>query len=406
MKKVLYLSYDGLTDSLGQSQVLPYLIGLSKKGVDYHVISFEKPKQYNLLKNQIQIICDEHGITWHPQFYTKKPPVLSTLRDMGEMRRQAKRLHKINQFNIVHCRSYIPGIIGMYLKKHNRIKFLFDMRGFWADERVEGNIWNIKKPVYKFIYNFFKKKESQLFKNADHIISLTHKGKKVILNNKKWSTDNEKVTVIPCCVDMELFDPTTIRLVAQENLRHALKISENDLVLGYVGSIGTWYMLDEMLDFFKVQYEKNNRLKFLFITQEASENIFNIAKNKSIPKKAILIASTSHKYVPLHISLFDFSLFFIRPTYSKQASSPTKQAELMAMGIPVICNSGVGDTDEIIERHQSGIVIKELNRKNYEIINLSAFKSNAEDLRKGATEVFSLKNGVALYWECYCKVLN
>ena len=38
---ILYLSYDGMTDPLGQSQVLPYLAGLSKKGFRFHLISFE-----------------------------------------------------------------------------------------------------------------------------------------------------------------------------------------------------------------------------------------------------------------------------------------------------------------------------------------------------------------------------
>jgi hypothetical protein len=52
----------------------------------------------------------------------------------------------------------------------------------------------------------------------------------------------------------------------------------------------------------------------------------------------------------LNISLFDTSIFFIRPTYSKKASSPTKQGEIMAMGIPLICNYGVGDTDEIVKK--------------------------------------------------------
>ena len=40
-KNVLYISYDGMTDPLGQSQVLPYLSGLSKEGYSFHLISFE-----------------------------------------------------------------------------------------------------------------------------------------------------------------------------------------------------------------------------------------------------------------------------------------------------------------------------------------------------------------------------
>ena len=45
--KVLYISYDGMTDPLGQSQVLPYVFGLQKRGYEFHVLSFEKMDRYN-----------------------------------------------------------------------------------------------------------------------------------------------------------------------------------------------------------------------------------------------------------------------------------------------------------------------------------------------------------------------
>ena len=43
--KVLYISYDGMTDPLGQSQVLPYLEGLAKKNYAITLISFEKEER-------------------------------------------------------------------------------------------------------------------------------------------------------------------------------------------------------------------------------------------------------------------------------------------------------------------------------------------------------------------------
>ena len=41
--RVLYISYDGLLDPLGQSQVVPYVRELARRGVALTVISFEKP---------------------------------------------------------------------------------------------------------------------------------------------------------------------------------------------------------------------------------------------------------------------------------------------------------------------------------------------------------------------------
>ena len=46
-KHILFVSYDGMTDSLGQSQVLPYIREISKKDYRYTLISFEKEAYAN-----------------------------------------------------------------------------------------------------------------------------------------------------------------------------------------------------------------------------------------------------------------------------------------------------------------------------------------------------------------------
>ena len=126
------------------------------------------------------------------------------------------------------------------------------MRGFWADERVEGKIWNLKNPIFRVVYNFFKKKEKDYFLNADSIVSLTYAGKKEITSWKGFEQLESKIEVIPCCADLEKFDPSKITPEQKKEVRATFNFAENDRILGYVGSIGTWYMLDEMLDFFKL----------------------------------------------------------------------------------------------------------------------------------------------------------
>ena len=59
---ILYISYDGLTDSLGQSQILPYIIGLSKQGYRFTIVSAEKEKVYACGKDEIQKIKEDFDI--------------------------------------------------------------------------------------------------------------------------------------------------------------------------------------------------------------------------------------------------------------------------------------------------------------------------------------------------------
>jgi glycosyltransferase involved in cell wall biosynthesis len=104
--------------------------------------------------------------------------------------------------------------------------------------------------------------------------------------------------------------------------------------------------------------------------------------------------------------LFDFSIFFIRPTYSKKASSPTKQGELMAMGIPLICNSGVGDTDKIVKDYEAGIVLTDLTDQAYSAINTELPGFKKERAIAGANEFYSLNEGVKRYLKVYTSLLN
>ena len=401
---ILYLSYDGITDPLGQSQVLPYLVGLSKEGYRFHLISFEKAERFEKHESTIRRICEEAGITWHPLSYTKKPPLLSTMYDLRRMKQLAMKLNKRYNFSIVHCRSYISALVGLGMKRKLGTKFLFDMRGFWADERIDGGIWDLSNPVFKSVYNYFKRKELEFFKEADHTVSLTHNGKEEISSWESLRGRKLNIEVIPCCVDLELFNPGTIDPQRQKDLKKELGFKDEESIIGYVGSIGTWYMLPEMLDCFVELQKKDNSLRFLFVTGEKPETILTESRKRNIPDDRIIIRSCLHKEVPLHISLFDLSIFFIRPTFSKKASSPTKQGELMAMGIPIICNAGVGDTDRVVKEYSAGVVLSELDTKAYGTINPTDIPFDRERTMLGAREFYGLESGVHRYLDIYSRL--
>lgn len=393
-----------MTDPLGQSQVLPYLSGLSKHGFEFHLISFEKNDRYKQHRKHIQRICDNSGIHWHPQDYSHQGGLKKTIRQVRRMLKVSHYLYKKHHFEIVHCRSYIAALTGVSLKKKYGSKFVFDMRGFWADERVEGGLWNLGNPLYKQIYNYFKRKEKSFIHKADAIVSLTANGKSEI---EDWKfCDPNKITVIPCCVDLERFDPENTSHAGAGDIRSNLGIDQDTFVLGYVGSIGTWYMLDEMLDFYVQLRSIKKKAHFLFLTNEPVQSVLSAAEKKGITKKETSVLSVLHHEVPHYISSLDASIFFIRPTFSKKASSPTKQGEIMAMGVPIVCNTSVGDTDLIVKEYHAGALVEEFNNEAYlrAIVDLKTFVR--EDAIHGAVEFYSLEKGVNNYFEVYQSLLK
>jgi glycosyltransferase involved in cell wall biosynthesis len=403
--KVLYVSYDGMTDPLGQSQVIPYLVELTKRGCEIHVLSAEKKQVFTERTDYISELLQSSGMFWHPIFYTKKPPVLSTVKDVFKIISSAKKLHREFNFDIVHCRSYIAAFAGLALKKKFNVKFLFDMRGFYADERVDGNLWPQSNPVYKAVYRFFKRKEKRFFTMADYTISLTYAGRDIIHSN--FGFPQISIEVIPCCADLNHFDYHKTDIDKVDILRNELGIEKADFVLSYLGSVGTWYMPDEMMQFFKILKQKYQSAKFLFITRDEASIIYDAARNNNVATEDIIIRAANREEVPNLIALSNASMFFIKPVFSKKASSPTKLAELLGMGIPVICNANVGDIDKFVPENNLGIMISEMNEKGYskaveEIDNL--LKIDPEHLRKVSQNLFSLETGTDRYFGVYKKL--
>lgn len=406
-KNILFISYDGMTDPLGQSQVLPYIIGLSKLGYQFTILSCEKKERFLQQKKRIEDICSKNKIDWQPISYSKNPPILSTIWDIFKLFWKSKALHRKKKFEVLHCRSYIAALVGLKFKTKYNTKFLFDMRGFWANERVDGNVWNLDNPIYRIVYNFFKRKEKEFLIHANKVISLTNAGKNELLNWDIEQLNDEKVEVIPCTADYNVFNISTPEKQKQAKIN--LGLEPKQFVLSYIGSIGTWYMIDEMFHFFSVLKKTKPDAKFLMLTAEKKETIFPIAQRYRIKPEDLIIKFVARENIPEYAHASDFSIFFIQPLFSKKASSPTKMGELMAMGIPLICNANVGDVQSIMETTNGGICIEQLDENAYENVvhelTNSHWKS-PEKLREASKKFYDLQNGLNLYAKTYQEIID
>ena len=127
-----------------------------------------------------------------------------------------------------------------------------------------------RNPIYNMIYKYFKNKEIKFLCEADKIITLTNNAKREI---KSWISSEllskeifEKSYVIPTCVDTELFSASKVNLEDINLRRKLLGLKKESNILLYLGSLGTWYLLDEMLEFFQTVLERFPRATLFFIT--------------------------------------------------------------------------------------------------------------------------------------------
>ena len=372
---VLFISYDGLLDPLGGSQILPYLHSIRQHPRPLHILSYEKPARFNAGGELLKAELASSGIGWTPLSFTTRFGRLGKLWDLSRMYEVALYLQLKHRFGVIHCRSYQAMQVGALLRKLTGVKVLFDMRGLWVDERVDGDIWKLDNSIDASIFKLYKRVEGSLLLSASHIVALTER---VVPELYKLSPDmSAPISVIPCCADFEHFIlPTAKQRMAT---RKELGLPENAFVLSYLGSLGTWYMLEEMLQLFGQAATERKDVHFLLITKDWREEheALIIALGLSHLRTLIHVHEAKRDQVPSYIGCSDLMLSFIKPAYSKIASSPTKIAEALAVGVPVVSNAGIGDIDDMTARLKAGAVI-DLDKPD----SLSDIVSSLDSLKK------------------------
>ena len=396
---VLYISYDGMLEPLGKSQVLAYLKHLVADR-PIHLISFEKAGDWANVAERERIARDISGagIVWHPLHYHKVPSVLATAFDIMQCIIVGVWLCVRYKIKIIHARSYVSSIIALTLKKLFNVKYIFDMRGFWADERIDGGLW----PKGGRIYRVAKWFEKRFLLSADSVVSLTNAA---VDEMKKFDYLQGRLPnfkVITTCTDLNLFD------FKKTNINNS---SKESFVLGYVGSVGVWYLFDETLNCFKLILEKVPSAQLHIINRGGHQYIRERLIDKRINPNKVMIETSDHAGVAKAMQSMDVGIFFIKPVYSKMSSAPTKLGEFLGCGIPCLSNTKVGDMAVILNDEKVGVALDSFDETSMklgieELMTLLNDPEIRERCRSTALKYFSLDIGVRSYNHIYNRLIS
>jgi glycosyltransferase involved in cell wall biosynthesis len=388
--QVLYITYDGLLEPLGQSQVLAYMEKLTPE-CSVHILSFEKNKDRDdearmaAMRERLRAA----GIGWTPLAYHKSPSVPATAYDVAVGTLVALSIVIRKKVKIVHARSYVPALVALALKRAAGVRFIFDMRGFWADERVDGGLW----PKNGRLYRIAKNLERHFLEEADHVVTLTNAGAREIAQFLYLKHRMPPVSVIPTCADLNLFRPGPGH-------------DDNAFTFGYVGSVGTWYLFDEILAFFRTIAERRRDARLLVVNRNEHEMIRTAVQRAGIEMARVEIAAVEHRDVPKYIVRMRVAAAIYMPTYSKIATAPTKLAEYLGCGVPCVGNVGVGDMQEILEGKRVGVALRGFTPVEYDcavdrMFSLLREPNIGKRCVETAREHFSLEMGVDAYRNIY-----
>ena len=389
-KSVLFLSYDGLSDQLGFSQIVPYLEIISKNYLKLKVLSFEKKTRYYRYKKIVFSNLNKHSIQWSPLFFSSKFKRISKIYDILKL----FFLILINLFftkvHIVHARGHLTAFIANFFLIFFKFNLIFDFRGFWVDERTDNETLNKHKIFDNLFFFFFKYLEKKTLKNSNKIVVLTKNAKKEIV--KLYKIDEDKIFVIPCCTDYVKFKTLDSNKIIQ--IKSKYLNNKNGYIITYLGSLGGVYLLREMFEFFKEFNKINQNSKLLILTNDKkiAQNMLN--DSYSYLSYTVCIKGIQRAQIPFFLSISDFTLSFIKPTYARMASCPTKLSESFAVGTPVISNKNYGDVEEIFNNYNCGLLLNKFSQSEYIRVS-KLITTNNNFIKK------NIKNQTKEYFDIY-----
>lgn len=296
---------------------------------------------------------------------------------------------------VVHVRGYVPGVIGLALKCVTGIRVIFDMRGFWPDEKVDGGAWRHGSGVYRAAKWF----EKRLLTRADVVVSLTRAGVEAMREFPYLRARNTRFEVIPTCTDLELFRPGDRRNGD----------AHQGFVLGYVGSVGTFYLFDEVLECFRELLKERPDARLLVLNRGDHDYVRARIRACGVPIDRAELCSVEYREVPEWMRRMDAAAFFIKPVFSKKSSAPTRLGEFLGCGIPCLVNAGVGDMEPVVSRERAGVVMREFSPEARraavcELLALCMEEGTGARCVEAARRHFSLERGVAAYRKIYLDI--
>jgi glycosyltransferase involved in cell wall biosynthesis len=397
VKGTLYVSYFSIREPLVQTQVLPYLRevgrGVYSDGrtdadtenpMRVSILTFEPPSSPDAEAIRSDLVSD--GIEWYSLPYHKWPSIIATGWDILRGTIFVKRFISRERPDILHGRVHVPTLMGALGRKFSRHKpkLLFDIRGFFPEEYTDAGIWSENGLMYRAA----KRVERWLLKESDGFVVLTDKARTLLFPETETNlgTGNairrsgrpgdmirrtgqghqdqfgRPVEVIPCCVDFQRFAAANGQ--SREDLRRSLGV-EDRRVVAYVGSFGGWYLTKEMLDFFSVAREYDPKTLVMILAARNEDQVASELRSKGFTDGDFIVKSVSAAEVPIYLRATDVAVSFIKACYSKQSSSPTKIAEYLACGVPIVANRGVGDIDELIGENGIGVLVDDFSDESY-----------------------------------------
>lgn len=244
--------------------------------------------------------------------------------------------------------SYLPAL--RWLKRLSpRLAVVYDSRGASADEHRHAS--GGTGPAAEALYARMLQRQNDMIDLSDRTFCVSRKLKEYHLEKNPRLAEG-KLLVVPGCADERLFrfDPAE-----RERMRRELGLGDRRVLL-YSGALDkAWQMPEQVLRLAGQLFRDLERFFFMCLTPHA-ELAERMAEAEAIPAARRWIGYVPYDRLPGFLAAADMGLLLREDIPLNRVASPTKFAEYVMAGLPVLISGQVGDFSGFIRESGAGIV--------------------------------------------------
>lgn len=391
--KVIYICFGfAIRSAVIDSQVINMIERLHNSGVNIRLVTFDGFQAWkqnkNIYKQRIERV---KKITGHHPAYFILPfpshPISVALANIILIMTILPDLVK-KQDLIIHSRGEQGILAAKWVKKlfHN-VELLYDARGAIVEEYIYlAKSSGVKIKKIERISKRLKHRVSLAIELADKITCVSSRLLEYFASS--YDLSGKKTSVIQCSADeRQFYYDAKIRKIMRRKLN-----LENKTVLVYSGSVYRWQVIDKIVILFDMLNKfSKEKLFLLFLTTDIEQAQGFFSKNLS--SSQYLVANIDHSSVPSYLMASDMGILLREQHLLNFVASPTKFAEYLMCGLPVIMSDNIGDTGKIIGKYKFGIIIDDLSFSQETINSVTNYlftnRQSSDFISKISSEILS-----------------
>ena len=346
--RILFITQWEYNDALIQTYTLPYIHIIQSISDHYcYLIGTTKKSTVIKVKKKGSIILIEVPVSG--EFL-----LLRWLANIIFIRSVVRK----KRIPIIHTLCTPAGSIGALLKMLNKKLFLvLDSVEPHAESMVESGTWMKNSVKFKLLFYM----EKQQIKVADKII-LAAEGMDRYIKEKYGMTIHD-FQIKPACVDLDLFSYASVK-DPELVMKYELK---DKITCLYTGKLGGFYWDSKLFEFIKKceDYWGTQKFKFLMLSNVDDAHVNERRLNYGISEHTIIKLFVPHVEVPKYMGLADFAVSPFKFVPSKRYSTPIKNGEYWALGLPIVITPKISTDSDTIAENNAGAILDAFDNIGY-----------------------------------------